>query len=53
MSRSLSEHRRQTLASEIAALQSLDLAQLRARWRTLYKTEAPSRCSHDLLMRLG
>jgi hypothetical protein len=35
----------------IAALQSFDVAQLRARWRTLYKTAAPSRFSRDLLMR--
>jgi DUF2924 family protein len=51
MSRSLSEHKREKLAVEIAALQSLDVAQLRARWRTLYKTDAPSRFSRDLLMR--
>jgi len=51
MSRSFSEHGRGKLASEIAALQSLDVAQLRARWRTLYQTEAPSRFSRDLLRR--
>jgi len=51
MSRSLSEHSREKLAVEIAALQSLDVAQLRARWRTLYASEAPPRMSHDLLLR--
>jgi len=51
MSRSFSEQGRGKLASEIAALQSLDVAQLRARWRTLYQTEAPSRFSRDLLTR--
>jgi hypothetical protein len=39
MSRSLSEREREKLAGEIAALQSLDVEQLKARWRTLYQTE--------------
>jgi hypothetical protein len=51
MSRSLSEREREKLADEIAGLQSLDVAQLKARWRTLYKTEAPARFSRDLLIR--
>src|SRR5262245_15909976 len=51
MRRSLSEYEQEKLAVEIAALQFLDIAQLRARWRTLYETEAPSRFSRDLLMR--
>jgi hypothetical protein len=51
MSRSWSEYERQKLAAEIAALQSLDVAQLKACWRNLYATEAPSRFSRDLLMR--
>jgi hypothetical protein len=51
MSRSLSEPQRVALAGEIAALQSLDIGQLRARWRTLYLTEAPARFSRDLLIR--
>jgi hypothetical protein len=51
MSRSFSAHGRGKLASEIAALQSLDVAQLRARWRTLYQSEAPSRFSRELLTR--
>ena len=50
MSRSLSEPQRAQLAGEIAGLQSLDVEQLRARWRTLYETEAPSRFSRDLLI---
>ena len=51
MSRSLSEREREKLTGEIATLQSLHVAQLRARWRKLYETEAPSRFSRDLLMR--
>ena len=51
MSRSLSSRERDKLAAEIAVLQSLDVAQLRAHWGTFYKTEAPSRFSRDQLMR--
>jgi Protein of unknown function (DUF2924) len=51
MSRSLSEREREKLAGEIAALQLLDVEQLKARWRTLYQTEAPTRFSRELLMR--
>ena len=51
MSRWLSEHEREKLAGEIAALQSVDVTQLKTRWRTLYGSEAPSRFSRDLLMR--
>jgi Protein of unknown function (DUF2924) len=51
MSRSFSEHKREKLALDIAVLQTLDIAQLRERWRTLYKTDAPPRLSRDLLMR--
>jgi hypothetical protein len=51
MSRSFTEHKREKLALDIAALQTLDVAQLRARWRALYTTEAPRRSSHDLLLR--
>ena len=50
MSRSLSEGEREKLAGEIATLQSLDVEQLKARWRTLYKSEAPARFSRDLLI---
>ena len=51
MSRSLSEREREKLADKIAGLQSLDVAQLKAHWRTLYAAEAPARFSRDLLMR--
>jgi hypothetical protein len=51
MSRSFSEHEREELAGEIAALQTLDVEQLRARWRSLYLTQAPSRLSRDLMLR--
>jgi hypothetical protein len=50
MSRSLSEPQRAQLAGEIAGLQSLDVEHLKARWRTLYGTDAPSRFSRDLLI---
>jgi len=50
MSRSLSEPQRVALAGELATLHSLDIEQLRARWRTLYETDAPSRFSRDLLI---
>ena len=50
MSRSLSEREREKLTGEIARLQSLDVEQLKVRWRALYQTEAPSRFSRDLLM---
>jgi hypothetical protein len=43
ISRSLSEHKREKLAVEIAALQSRDVEQLKARWRVLYAIETPSR----------
>jgi len=51
MRRSISERERDKLAGDVAALQSLDVAQLRARWRTFYGTEAPSHLSRDLLIR--
>jgi hypothetical protein len=51
MSRSLSEPERERLAAEIATLQSLNVEQLKAGWRTLYQNEAPSRFSRDLLRR--
>jgi hypothetical protein len=50
MSRSLSEREREKLAGEIAGLQSLDVEQPKARWRTLYLTAAPARFSRDLLI---
>jgi hypothetical protein len=51
MIRSLSEREREKLSGEIAGLQSLDVKQLMARWRSLYGSEAPARFSRDLLMR--
>jgi hypothetical protein len=50
MSASFTEHKREKLAVEIATLQSLDIEQLKARWRNLYPTEAPARFSRDLLI---
>lgn len=51
MSRLFSEPKRLKLVSEIGALQTLDVAELRAHWRSVYKSEAPSRFSRDLLIR--
>ena len=51
MSRSLSEREREKLTGEIGALHSLDVEQLKARWRTLYQTQAPTRFSRELLLR--
>ena len=51
MTRKLPEKERQKLSAEIALLESLDVAQLRGRWKILYETEAPPRFSRDLLMR--
>ena len=50
MSRSLSEHEREKLAAKIGGLQSLDIEQMKGRWRTQYGTEAPARFSRDLLI---
>ena len=47
----VSEKEREKLAAELSGLKSLSTPQLRARWKTLYETEAPSRFSRDLLMR--
>jgi hypothetical protein len=51
MTRNVPDMERQKLSAEIALLESLDVDQLRARWKILYETEAPTRFSHDLLMR--
>jgi Protein of unknown function (DUF2924) len=51
MTRNVPEKERQKLSAEIALLESLDLDQLRRRWKILYQTEAPTRFSRDLLMR--
>ena len=50
MSRPLSGRERDKLKDEITGLQSLGIEQLKARWETLYKTEAPARFSRDLLI---
>jgi hypothetical protein len=39
--RNVSDKERERLSAEIAGLESLDLNQLRARWKLLYETEAP------------
>jgi hypothetical protein len=51
MVRWLSERERERLAGEIAGLRSLDIEQLKSRWRTLYGSDAPARFSRDLLIR--
>jgi hypothetical protein len=51
MTRNVPEKERQKLSTEIALIESLDVAQLRARWKILYETEAPTRFSRYLLMR--
>ena len=42
---------RATLASEIATLAEATPADLKSRWRVLYRTEPPPRISRDLLTR--
>ena len=49
--RNVSDKEREKLSAEIASLESLDLSQLRARWKLLYETEAPPHLSRDLLRR--
>jgi hypothetical protein len=39
------------ISAEIAALASLDLKDLKSRWRELYDTEPPPRISRELLTR--
>jgi len=51
MLRKLPDKERQKLCAEIALLETLDVDQLRVRWKILYETEAPTRFSRDLLMR--
>jgi len=43
--------RAERISAEIAALASLDLKDLKSRWRELYDTEAPPRISRELLTR--
>ncbi len=49
--RNVSEKEREKLSAEIAGLESLDLTQLRGRWKLLYETEAPPHLSRGLLRR--
>ena len=49
--RNVSDKERERLSAEIAGLESLDLTQLRSRWKLLYEIEAPPHLSRDLLMR--
>jgi hypothetical protein len=51
MVRASSERERERLAEEIVGLQSLNLEQLKSRWRALYGSQAPTRFSRDLLVR--
>ena len=51
MTRNVPDKERQKLSAEVSLLESLDLEQLRARWKILFETEAPPRFSRDLLMR--
>ena len=49
--RNVSNKEREKLSAEIAALESLDLNQLRVRWKLLYEIEAPPHLSRDWLRR--
>ncbi len=44
--------RRAAVAAEIAALSTLDLHELRVRWRKLYRTQAPPHLTRPLLLRI-
>jgi hypothetical protein len=50
MTRNVPDKERQKLSAEVSLLESLDVEQLRARWKILFETEAPTRFSRDLLM---
>jgi len=49
--RNVSDKEREKLSAETAGIESLDLSQLRARWKLLYEIEAPPHLSRDLLRR--
>ena len=51
MVRASSKGEREKLAEEIGRLRSLNLEQLKSRWRALYGSQAPTRFSRDLLVR--
>jgi Protein of unknown function (DUF2924) len=50
MKRNPSESGTKNLADELAELRGLDATTLRQRWRVLYRTEAPVRIGHALLL---
>ena len=50
MKRNPSESGTKNLADELAELRGLDPTALRQRWRVLYRTEAPVRIGHALLL---
>ena len=50
MKRNPSESGTRNLADELAELRGLDATTLRQRWRVLYRTEAPVRIGHALLL---
>ena len=49
--RKVSDKEREKLSAEIAGLESLELNQLRARWKLLYEIDAPPHLSRDWLKR--
>ena len=49
--RNVSNKEREKLSAEVAGLESLDLNQLRTRWKLLYEIEAPPHLSRDWLRR--
>jgi hypothetical protein len=49
--RNVSDKELEKLSAEIAGLESLDLIQLRSRWKVLYEIEAPPHLSQDWLRR--
>jgi hypothetical protein len=50
MKRNPSESGTRNLADELAELRGLDATTLRQRWRVFYRTEAPARIGHALLL---
>ena len=50
MKRNPSRSGTRSLADELAELRGLDPTTLRQRWRVLYRTEAPVRIGHALLL---
>jgi hypothetical protein len=49
--RKVTDKEREKLSAEVAGLESLDLDQLRVRWKALYQIEAPPHLSRDWLRR--